>query len=179
MLGHFTERATSRGRSRSFGHHGHNSISSNESAQRRALLLPQEFKELGPERIVVIAENCKPILGEKIRYHRDKAFKARLRPPPEVPVMKMDLHLARVQQRWVYAPDEVDVNAKLDIESLANDFPMPPEPAVLMTPAQATNYADAFLERTKVETSPGGSIEPATDFDLDRLDQRATEALMP
>ena len=93
--------------------------------------------------------------------------------------MKMDLHLARVQQRWVYAPDEVDVNAKLDIESLANDFPMPPEPAVLMTPAQATNYVDAFMERTKVETSPGGSIEPATDFDLDRLDQPATEALMP
>ena len=48
MLGHFTERATSRGRSRSFGHHGHSTVSRNESEQRRALLLPQEFKELGP-----------------------------------------------------------------------------------------------------------------------------------
>jgi type IV secretion system protein VirD4 len=47
MLGHFTERATSRGRSRSFSGHGHRSVSTNESEQRRALLLPQEFKELG------------------------------------------------------------------------------------------------------------------------------------
>jgi type IV secretion system protein VirD4 len=73
MLGHFTERATSRGRSRSFSGHGHSTVSRNESEQRRALLLPQEFKELGSERLVVIFENCKPILGEKIRYYRDKA----------------------------------------------------------------------------------------------------------
>ena len=32
----------------------------------------------------VILENCKPILGEKLRYHRDKAFMDRLRPPPAV-----------------------------------------------------------------------------------------------
>ena len=54
MLGHFTERATSRGRSRSFSGHGHSTVSRNESEQRRALLLPQEFKELGSERLVVI-----------------------------------------------------------------------------------------------------------------------------
>ena len=80
MLGQFTERATSRSRSRSFSQHGHSSVSRNESEQRRALLLPQEFKELGSERLVVIFENCKPILGEKIRYHRDKAFTSRLLP---------------------------------------------------------------------------------------------------
>ena len=102
MLGQFTERATSRSRSRSFSQHGHSSVSRNESEQRRALLLPQEFKELGSERLVVIFENCKPILGEKIRYHRDKVFTSRLLPAPEVPQMDMDLHLARVQQRWRY-----------------------------------------------------------------------------
>ena len=37
MLGHFTERAESRGRSRSFSEHGHSSVSRNESEQRRAL----------------------------------------------------------------------------------------------------------------------------------------------
>ena len=107
MLGHFTERATSRGRSRSFSGHGHSTVSRNESEQRRALLLPQEFKELGSERLVVIFENCKPILGEKIRYYRDKAFTSRLLPAPAVPRMDMDLHLARVQQRWRYADDEL------------------------------------------------------------------------
>jgi type IV secretion system protein VirD4 len=67
MLGHFTQRAVSRGRSFAHGQHGHSTVSRNESDQRRALLLPQEFKELGSERLVVIMENCKPILGEKIR----------------------------------------------------------------------------------------------------------------
>ena len=113
MLGHFTERAESRGRSRSFSEHGHSSVSRNESEQRRALLLPQEFKELGSERLVVIFENCKPILGEKIRYHRDKVFKARLRPPPVVPQIDMDLHFSRVQQRWRYADDELPAGRHL------------------------------------------------------------------
>ena len=107
ILGHFTQRATSRGRSLSFGQHGHNTVSRNESDQRRALLLPQEFKELGAERLVVILENCKPILGEKIRYHRERVFRERLRPAPPVPALDMDTHLARVQQRWRFAPDEL------------------------------------------------------------------------
>ena len=114
MLGHFTERATSRGRSRSFSGHGHSTVSRNESEQRRALLLPQEFKELGSERLVVIFENCKPILGEKIRYYRDKAFTSRLLPAPAVPRMDMDLHLARVQQRWRYADDELAAGQTLE-----------------------------------------------------------------
>ncbi|MBI3345662.1 MAG: type IV secretory system conjugative DNA transfer family protein [Burkholderiales bacterium] len=100
MLGQFTERATSHGRSQSFSAHGHSSISSNESAQRRSLLLPQEFKELGSERLVIILENCKPILGEKIRYHRDKAFKSRLLTPPVLPTMDVEGHRARIQEQW-------------------------------------------------------------------------------
>jgi len=48
--------STSRGRSRSLHGLGHGTVSHNESEQRRALLLPQEFKELGSERLVVIAE---------------------------------------------------------------------------------------------------------------------------
>jgi type IV secretion system protein VirD4 len=127
MLGQFTERATSRGRSRSFSQHGHSSVSSNESEQRRSLLLPQEFKELGSERLVVIFENCKPILGEKIRYHREKAFTSRLRRPPAVPQIDMDLHLARVQQRWRFADDELAPGEDLSIEALAHDFTLLPD----------------------------------------------------
>ncbi|MEO8925514.1 MAG: type IV secretory system conjugative DNA transfer family protein, partial [Caldimonas sp.] len=178
MLGQFTERAISRGRSRSFGNHGHNSISSNQSDQRRALLLPQEFKEIGPERVVVIAENCKPILGEKIRYHRDKAFQARLRPPPPVPVMNIDLHLARVQQRWSYAPDEIAVDEKLDIDALAQPFSALPDPPPAAKPAQVGIWVDGFFEMTRMdrETMEGGSIEPATDLDIEALDRPAVEA---
>ena len=165
MLGHFTERATSHGRSRSFSQHGHTSTSRNESDQRRSLLLPQEFKELGTERLVVIFENCKPILGEKIRYHRDKVFKARLRPPPAVPEMNMDLHFARVQQRWRYADDELPAGEAFDIEQLAQDFSDLPVPESTSTEADIKACVDSFFSKTALTATgalTGGTIEAVT-----------------
>ena len=177
MLGQFTERATSHGRSRSFSQHGHSSVSTNDSQQRRALLLPQEFKELGSERLVVIVENCKPILAEKIRYHRDQVFRARLRRPPTVPRMDVELHLARVQQRWRYADDELAPGQTLRVEMLAHDFSHLPD----LIHAAPGDAADALLDpltpqdgTTSVTESPdtpsphriaGGWIEPAADDD--------------
>lgn len=161
MLGHFTERATSRGRSRSFSGHGHSTVSRNESEQRRALLLPQEFKELGSERLVVIFENCKPILGEKIRYYRDRAFTSRLRPAPAVPRMNMDLHLARVQERWHYADDELAPGEGLDIEQLAYDMSRLPELAD-KSPEEITEAVFAVFD---ARSGHGGAIEAAADDD--------------
>jgi type IV secretion system protein VirD4 len=165
MLGHFTERATSRGRSRSFSGHGHSTVSRNESEQRRALLLPQEFKELGSERLVAIFENCKPILGEKIRYYRDKAFTSRLLPAPRVPRMKMDLHLARVQERWRYANDELDLGDSLDYEQLAYDMSRLPD-LVDGEPGQvAEGVLDFFAGTRPGGAVVGGAIEAAADED--------------
>ena len=162
MLGHFTERATSRGRSRSFSGHGSSTVSRNESEQRRALLLPQEFKELGSERLVVIVENCKPILGEKIRYHRDKAFTPRLLRPPAVPRMDMDLHLARVQQRWRYADDELAPGESLKVEALAHDFDLPPD----TFDGPPDKVADVMLGFFGAEQSgAGGAVEAVADED--------------
>ncbi|MBN8491030.1 MAG: type IV secretory system conjugative DNA transfer family protein [Burkholderiales bacterium] len=162
MLGHFTERATSRGRSRSFSGRGSSTVSRNESEQRRALLLPQEFKELGSERLVVIVENCKPILGEKIRYHRDKAFTPRLLSPPAVSRMDMDLHLARVQQRWRYADDELAPGETLKVEALAHDFNLPPE--TFQGPPD--KVADVMLGFFGAEPSgAGGTVEAVADED--------------
>jgi len=161
MLGHFTERATSRGRSRSFSGHGHSTVSRNDSEQRRALLLPQEFKELGSERLVVIFENCKPILGEKIRYHRDKVFKARLRPAPAVLRMDMDLHLARVQQRWRYANDVLVPGEGLRIEALAHDVSLLPD-TFEGPPGQIADVLLDFFGQGQ-PAQGGGAIEPAAD----------------
>ncbi|MEZ5647269.1 MAG: type IV secretory system conjugative DNA transfer family protein [Burkholderiaceae bacterium] len=165
MLGHFTERVTTRGRSRSFSGHGHSSVSRNESEQRRSLLLPQEFKELGPERLVVICENCKPILGEKIRYHRDEVFRARLLPAPVVPRMNTDLHLAKVQQRWRYADDELGPCDSLDIEQLAYDIGQ--LPALQEGPAEdvAESVLDFLVGPKPGEGAPGGAIELLPDED--------------
>jgi type IV secretion system protein VirD4 len=164
MLGHFTERATSRSRSRSFGHHGHNTVSRTESEQRRSLLLPQEFKEIGPDRLVVIFENCKPILAEKIRYWREEVFTERLRPPPVVPRMDVDLHTAKTQQRWRYAVDEVPLDETLDVSRLAHNFDELPELTGASGTAEARAFVDGFLAVTKVrgtEDPPGGDVEPA------------------
>jgi len=168
MLGQFTERATSRGRSRSFSGNGSSSVSSNESEQRRALLLPQEFKELGSERLVVIFENCKPILGEKIRYHRDKAFTSRLRKAPAVPQMDVDLHLARVQQRWRYADDELAPGQTLSVEVLAHNVALLPDSFEGSPEAAADNLLDFFTAAkpgTSAVPSTGGSIEAVADED--------------
>lgn len=162
MLGHFTERATSRGRSRSFNGQGHSSVSRNESEQRRALLLPQEFKELGRERLVVIFENCKPILGEKIRYFQDKAFQPRLRPAPRVPRMDMDLHLAQVQQRWRYAPDELPPGETLRLEVLAHDIPLQPDD-LEGSPEKIADTVMDFFDQSLPAHGGGGAIEPVDD----------------
>ncbi|ACB33134.1 TRAG family protein [Leptothrix cholodnii SP-6] len=162
MLGHFTERGTSRGHSRSLGPNGSRSVSVNESEQRRALLLPQEFKELGSERLVVIAENCKPVLGEKIRYHRDPAFTSRLLPPPEVPALDMDLHLARVQQRWRLVEGDLAPDETVSIERLAHDINQLPDH---FTELSAQQMADACLDFfSEKEAQPsGGTVEAAAD----------------
>lgn len=162
MLGQFTERATSHGRSRSFSTHGSSSVSRNESEQRRALLLPQEFKELGRDRLVLVLENCKPILGDKIRYFRDKAFRARLMPPPVVPSMNMDLHLAKAQQRWRYADDELAPGEGIDVATLAHDMTQLPEQLVGTTDHLAGTLVDFFAPDL---TDVGGEIEPVADGD--------------
>lgn len=165
MLGHFTVRATSRGRSRSFSGHGHSTVSRNESEQRRALLLPQEFKELGSERLVVILENCKPIRGEKIRYYRDKAFTSRLRPAPAVPRMNMDLHLARVQERWRYADDELGPGDGLDYQQLAYDMTRLPALADGEPGEVAEGILDFMVGPRPGGASIGGAIEAVADED--------------
>ena len=70
----------------------------------------------------MIAENVKPILAEKIRYHADPVFKARLQPAPPVPRLPLDLHLARLQQRWRFADDELPEGSTLTADQLLQDL---------------------------------------------------------
>jgi type IV secretion system protein VirD4 len=65
---------------------GRQSRSQSVSLQRRALLLPQEVKELGSERCIVFYEGLRPIRCKKIRYFRDKRFRRRLFPAPSGPI---------------------------------------------------------------------------------------------
>jgi type IV secretion system protein VirD4 len=68
-----------------FDSKGRRSRSVSLSQQRRALLLPQELKELGTEEAIVFCEGLRPIRCRKIRYFSDARFRKRLLPPPPVP----------------------------------------------------------------------------------------------
>jgi type IV secretion system protein VirD4 len=62
MLGYFTEKARSTSRPNNWFGKG-SGPSESISDQRRALLLPQELKELGENREIILLENTKPITG--------------------------------------------------------------------------------------------------------------------
>lgn len=110
MLGTYTAASESKGRSTSGK--GGSSRSTNTSPQRRPLLLPQEFKELGTDREVILVENVKPIYAEKIRYHDDPVLKDRVMSAPVSPQQDADayrraLHATR-GARMTTAPIEPD-----------------------------------------------------------------------
>jgi type IV secretion system protein VirD4 len=80
MLGY--ETIKSKSRTNSFG--GKNS--ENISDQRRALLLPQELKEMDQSKEIISLENTKPILANKIKWYEDELLSVRANfPMPEVP----------------------------------------------------------------------------------------------
>ena len=55
----------------------------------RDLMLPEEVRQLKDTQAIVFKEGARPVLGKKIRYFRDRAFKRRVLPPAPVP--KLDL----------------------------------------------------------------------------------------
>ncbi|WP_321858996.1 type IV secretory system conjugative DNA transfer family protein [Paraburkholderia tropica] len=98
MLGTFTDRSRSVSRSNAiFGGRGGSSESFSE--QRRPLLLPQELKELGREKEIILLENTKPILAERICYWRDPVFTSRLEAAPAIPAMDLVRFTAQVERR--------------------------------------------------------------------------------
>src|SRR5471032_994832 len=110
MLGTFTDKSRSVSRSNAiFGGRGGSSESISE--QRRPLLLPQELKELGRGKQIILLENTKPILADKICYWRDPAFTARLAAPPKVAAMDLARFAAQTERRLRdLDPSELDAD---------------------------------------------------------------------
>ena len=90
ILGYSTEEAMSKGRAYS---RGSPSSSENISQQRRALMLPQELREIGEQREIIISDNCKPLFVDKIKYYADPAFMPRLLKPAKVAAIDLDAFL--------------------------------------------------------------------------------------
>lgn len=87
MIGYMTQKEKSV--SRSFGGKGGGGGSISESGQRRAVLLPQEVKDIGMDHEIIALENTKPALVKKIFWYKEPVFQARANmPPPAVPCQK-------------------------------------------------------------------------------------------
>jgi type IV secretion system protein VirD4 len=83
-LGVTTVRARSRSKPHgiAFNRQSGRSGSITSSEQARALLLPQEVKEIGNDQALIFYEGVRPIRCRKIRYYADRRLRARLLPPP-------------------------------------------------------------------------------------------------
>src|ERR1700754_910459 len=79
MLGYKTVRKQNRSTSRGGGA---SQVSTSYSEERRALLLPQEIKELPANDELIFLEGCKPIRAQKNWFFKDKALKERTGLPP-------------------------------------------------------------------------------------------------
>ena len=124
MLGTFTEKGISESRSKQIL--DPKGSSESISDQKRALMLPQELKELGQWKEIVLFENTKPILCDKIRYYDDPAFSSRVMLPPVVPPLDLDLFVAKSQNRIRLLQDS---DVKADGSALSD---VPPEHLLLM-----------------------------------------------
>jgi type IV secretion system protein VirD4 len=80
-LGYFTEKSQSRNRSRPIGFEskGGGSSGVNTSPQKRALMMPQELREMGNTQQIILIRGVKPILCEKSVYYNDPIFVDRLK----------------------------------------------------------------------------------------------------
>ncbi|MDT6998103.1 type IV secretory system conjugative DNA transfer family protein [Burkholderia cenocepacia] len=108
MLGTRTERSRSTSRSNGmFSARG--GASESFSDQRRALMLPQEIKELDRDKEIILLENTKPILADRICYWRDRAFTSRVMDAPAVPALDLVRFGAQIEQRLrELSDDDVD-----------------------------------------------------------------------
>lgn len=137
----------------------------NVGEDRRALLLPQEVKELGTEEAIVFYEGLRPIRCRKIRYFAEKSFRRRLLPPPATPTPP---HRARL-------PQSPAACAASSVQ--ATSAPPKNEPQSSETPAAVPPVEDPIVTREArpedVERIDSLTLEDfATDFSKLQMPQR-------
>jgi type IV secretion system protein VirD4 len=167
MLGTLTDHSRSVSRpTGTFGGRGGSSESVSE--QRRPLLLPQELKELDHDKEIIVLENTKPILADRICYWLDPEFASRVSAAPSVPMMNLARLSAQVERRLREVQSgEIDPDGAgllhLPAESLEvlqawDQRDLPPRSADL-----GEEEAAAYVERHFMLLGvPAGSLTQAT-----------------
>ena len=208
-LGYFTEKAISTGVSRpkgAFFSNGSNPTDSeNTSDQRRALLLPQEVKELGQDKEIIFMENTKPILCNKARYFDDHVFIDRLKGispslnalgkklptkaqlehaafvlnelAAPVPTLDIDLHKAKTESRMRFAEEGEQIDlAKLVAD--VDDLPTIDNPEN-PSEEQVAELVDAFFSQLDWVDEDTGEIGDAPTTDVIELGEPVAAEIAP
>lgn len=148
-LGTFTEKSESKSRSRATLGQSRTTEGSNVSPQRRPLMLPQELREMGKAKEIIMLVDCKPIQCSKIFYYSDPVFSTRLLPPPEVAPLNFELHQAKVQHRKRVVTDE-DVTGGVNLDALTHNFDDIQAPTPPVSQEQIEEYVRGVFGRLSV-----------------------------
>jgi type IV secretion system protein VirD4 len=132
------------------------------SEEERALLLPQEVKELGKDREIIFYEGVRPILARKNRYYRDPYFRKRLFAPPK----------SAVPPGHPPKTSAVPPKSTADTNSVASATGLDQEGSVAQ--AEPLKLDTPVREETVVQTPPPPESRPstreATIADVDRIE---------
>ncbi len=190
MLGTYTFKA--KGTSRQLGGKSAGGRGESESDQKRALLMPQELKEMSQRQQIISLENTKAIKCEKIAYFQDHVFIDRLKsvspalaklgkklPTKKqledawgsgecavvIPHLNLDLHEAVVQAR-TRELKPADVAKGIDLRTLALDFSKVPLPEGSgIEPEQVEAFVDGFFDALDAANNYDDSEAPEVDDD--------------
>lgn len=172
MLGYETVKSRSRTASM-------NSSSTSTSDQRRALMLPQEIRELGQTREIVSLENCKPILCDKIRYYEDPDFTSRANlSPPTIPKQDIDTFIAKIENRTrSISIDEIGNPAETAGKIVLDNFQELPQSATTWGQEEVESFVDfdvqAALSTLTFAHQKKDAINPAIDGITDQETKEA------
>ncbi|MGV0999575.1 MAG: type IV secretory system conjugative DNA transfer family protein [Fluviibacter sp.] len=175
MLGTFTEKGISESRSKQIL--DPKGSSESISDQKRALMMPQELKELGQWKEIILLENTKPILCDKIRYYEDPVFISRMMDPPAVPAMDLDLFIARSQKRIRPLADHEINDAKGALSDVSPEHLLLLDPEIKMPPIEDEDDAYEFALNC-YEAQLGSSVTESlalAEKDPRRADGSVTE----
>lgn len=188
MLGTYTLKNASVSRSREVL--GSKGPSESVSDQKRALLMPQELKEIGQWKEVIFLENTKPVLADKIRYFDDPVFSKRVLPPPEIPVLNIRLIQARNEgvSREVSVDDLcegqiknaafLELLSEADVPQSTGDLEDEMVLANIMAPDQINAYAELVAATERLAPSEAAERELNRYFSFAALEQAAPIAVM-
>lgn len=197
-LGYYTFKA--KGSSRQLGGKSAGGRSESESDQKRALMMPQELKEMSQREQIISLENTKAIRCEKINYFSDHVFVDRLKSVApslaklgkklptkkqledswgsgecavSIPLLNLDLHEAVIHSRS-RALTVADVEKGIDLRALALDFSKVPLPEGSgIEPEQVEAFVDGFFDA--LDAANGYDDDEAPDVDEDGASERPSD----